>query len=168
MDNKWQFGQLLENVQSRQFHSPNGESEVIRLSFGEDSVSLRCLQNRIVPSPFLPPLAKSPFRSPFPNLPVHSRPPSPSFCAAIAESEENCQNLPPPPLVPPPQSISLSCCGLARRGLQGSLNLLRPPLLLDRPCHPPSSTARRYLGVRPPSVGRRNGPILDEDDRVPV
>ena len=110
------------------------------------------------PLPFPPPLAKSPFRSPFPNLPRCPFPSPSSFCAAIAESEENCQNL-PPPLAPRSfrrHSQFLSAAAAAslarRRGLQGSLNLLRPSASA-RPTVPPSSTARRYLGVLRRSVG---------------
>ena len=138
-------------------------SEVIQLSFGEDSVSLNCLQKRIVPSPFLPPLAKSPFRSPFPNLPVHSRVPLPPFVRQ-SQSPKKIAKIFLRSFRRHSQFLSAAAAAslARRRGLQGSLNLLRPPLL-DRPCHPPPPE-----GIIPAPSGRRNGPILDEDDRVPV
>ena len=148
MDNKWQFGQLLENVQSRQFFSPKGESKVIQVPFDKDSVFSRCLQNRIVPLPRSSLPWRNPlFDPPFQISPVHSRPPLPPFVRQSQSPKKIAKIfLRRRSLVPPPQSISLSCCGLAarRRGLQGSLNLLRPPLPAAARPTVPSSTARRY------------------------
>ena len=101
MDNKWQFGQLLENVHSRRnfvASVPRG----IKVSDPRRIQFVAALFTK--PSPSL--LAKSPFRSPLlssPNLP-RPLPPSvspPPFSAAIAESEEeNCRNLPFPSFLP--------------------------------------------------------------------
>ena len=139
-------------------------------------------------------LAKSPFRSPFPfpskspssipaffprnrrrcsvppslcgNRRVRRKLPKSSFVVVVVSlcrsATVNFSQLRPPRLL---RGLARPLARPVGRGLQGSLNLLRPPPLLDQPTMRPSSTARRYHTLRRRAVGR-NGPILDH--RVPV
>ena len=188
MDTKWQFGQLLENVQSRQpFHRTfllHPKKPLLRRLF-----RMFTKPDRRPPSPSLPLLWRNPLFDPpflfFPNLP-RPFPPSSLATAAAVPPPSLCGNRRVRRKLPKSSFVVVVVVSLCRsaatvnfsqllrpssavasllarpdgRGLQGSLNLLRPRSL----CSTDRATIHRqkvsYSAAPPPpsewsNIGRR-------------